>query len=198
MAVPAHGALTLGRPHGGWQALHGAHRSVLCAALTVALQCVGCTRSGGRMELMAAFSDDTVVGELSATWTDATASDRSAQPGRQVHVRVQVSNRLADRLYVELREFRLLTADGNTVTVGSAACALAPHAIGVMLERDVLFPANAGNSVRGFRVDPLAVPLSERGRAFYREFLLAQQPGSADHIDSVLAGYAASPPCAAE
>jgi hypothetical protein len=150
------------------------------------------------MELLAAFSDDTVVGDLSATWTDAPAADRSAQPDRPVHVRVQASNRLGDRLYVELREFRLVTADGNAVALGSAACTLAPEASGVMLERDVWIPGSASNSIRGFRVDPLAVPLSARGRAFYREFLLAQRPGTADEIDSLLAGYTASAPCAAE
>jgi hypothetical protein len=193
-----HGALTLRRSHGRWQGPHGTRGTVaLCAALTLALQCTGCTRSSGRMELLAAFSDDTVVGELSATWTDATAADRSAPPGRQVHVRVQGVNRLADRLYVELREFRLVTADGNAVVVGNAACALAPQASGVVLEGEAWLTGSANNSVRGFRVDPLAVPLSDRGVAFYREFLLAQRPGAEADIDRVLAAYAAAPRCRA-
>jgi hypothetical protein len=149
------------------------------------------------MELLAAFSDDTVVGELNATWTDAPPPNGSTHTGRRVHVRVQASNHLADRLYVELREFRLLTADGNAAVVGNAACALAPQASDVVLEGDVSLPGGASNSVRGFRVDPLAVPLSDRGVAFYREFLLAQRPGAAADIDRVLAAYAAAPPCRA-
>ncbi len=197
MAVPTHDALTLGRSDGGWQARQGARRTVLCAAVALTLQCAGCTRSSGRIELLAAFSDDTVVGELGATWSDASPPDRSAQTGRQVHVRVQASNHLADRLYVELRAFRLVTADGNAVVVGNAACALAPQASGVVLEGDAWLPGGAGNPVRGFRVDPLAVPLSDRGVAFYREFLLAQRPGAAADIDRVLAAYAAAPPCRA-
>jgi len=41
------------------------------------------------------------------------------------------------------------------------------------------------------------VPLSERGRAFYREFLLRQRPDAAAQIDAELAAYASAPPCGA-
>ena len=169
--------------------------------LGAALFVCGCARSGGTVDLMPPFSDDTVVGQLSVRWTDSgetRATGGADGTRRRVEFRIQAENLLSDRLYLRIRELRLIARDGTAVTGDAdAACALAPRATAVILTGSVWVPSADANAIRGFRVDPLAVPLSERGRAFYREFLLRQRPDAAAQIDAELAAYASAPPCGA-
>ena len=150
------------------------------------------------MELLAAFSDDTVVGEIDARWTDS-GDRRDVATGAAEHkltFRVDVVNRLADPLYLRLRHFRLLLADGpREDSTAEVECALAPGTTPAVLSGAIWVTGEAAAAVRGFQVDALAVPLSERGRAFYREFLLGQRPGAAAAIDAELAAEAAAAPC---
>jgi len=165
------------------------------------LLCASCTRSEGTVELLAPFSDDTVVGQITASWRDVGDGRGGGAAGageREVTFRIDATNRLAEPLYVRLRDFRLVAADGTAATsTASADCALAPGATPAVLSGTLSLPAQAG-AIRGFRLDHFALPLSERGRAFYREFLLEQRPGQAAAIDAELAAYAATPACRAQ
>jgi hypothetical protein len=166
--------------------------------LALLLAGAGCTRSHGTVELMAPFSDDTVVGALTATWRDAgewRLAGGPDTPERKVLFRVDAVNRLSDRLYVRLRDFRLLARGEAIDTAASAECTLAAGATDGVLAGALWVPASLAQRIGGFQIDRFAVPLSERGRAFYREFLLLQRPGAAAAIDTELAAYASAPPC---
>jgi len=160
---------------------------------------VSCSRSSGSIELMPPFSDDTVVGELTASWADngrQRVADTAGSIQHQVGVRVDARNHLSDPLYIRLQHLRLVGPAGPVeAPEATIACTLAPGLTAGVLEGRVWLPASEAGSVRRFEVDHIAVPLSERGRAFYREFLLRQRPGDAAAIDVELAAFAAAPPC---
>jgi len=162
------------------------------------LAAAGCTRSHGTVELMAPFSDDTVVGELTAAWHDAgewRLANGPDTPQRKVVFRIDAVNRLSDRLYLRLRDFRLLAGGEAIDSAATAECTLAPGTTEGVVAGTLWVPAGLAQRIGGFQIDRFAVPLSERGRAFYREFLLLQRPGAAAAIDAELAAYAAAPPC---
>jgi len=167
------------------------------AALLVLL-CAGCARSGGSVELLAPFSDDSVVGQLTASWheTGNVRAESAGEPGaREVAFRVDALNRLSDPLYLRLGDFRLTAADGTSAaSAATIACALAPGATPAVLSGTLWMPAVEGAAIRGFRLDHFALPLSRLGRAFYREFLL-QQGREAAAIDAEMAAYGAAPGC---
>ena len=166
--------------------------------VALVLAAAGCTRTHGTVELMAPFSDDTVVGELTVTWRDAgewRLAHGPDTPERRVLFRIDAVNRLSDGLYLRLRDFRLLARGEALDTAVSAECTLAPGTTQGVVAGALWVPARQAQGIGGFQIDRLAVPLSERGRAFYREFLLLQHPGAAAAIDTELATYAAAPPC---
>jgi hypothetical protein len=163
------------------------------------LACAGCSRASGSVDLLAAFSDDTVVGQLTARWDESGEERAGATPdGRDCKVAFHVDalNRLSDRLYLRLRDFHLIGRDG-THGAGEVGieCALAPGTTHGVLAGVDWVPCNATSAIRGFRVDHFAVPLSERGQSFYREFLLRQRPADAAAIDAEIAAFAAAPTC---
>lgn len=158
----------------------------------------GCARSAATVELIAAFSDDTVVGELSATWGDTGEERAGAGPNsleRKLIFRVDAVNRLSDPLYLRLRDFRLISREGALGAPAAIGCTLAPGATPGVLAGAIWVPARDAQGIRGFEVGRFAVPLSQRGRAFYREFLLRQRPEAAAAIDGELAAYVAAAPC---
>ena len=140
------------------------------------------------MQLLAPFSGDTVDGEITARWTDSGQTrdgGTAATTERTLTFRIDAVNRLSDRLYLRLRHFRLLTAEGSREDADARVeCTLAPGATPAVLTGRVWIAASQATAVRGFQVDYLAVPLSERGRAFYREFLLGQRPNATAAIDA--------------
>ena len=169
------------------------------ALALVLLASAGCARSESTVELMAPFSDDTEVGQLSAKWIPSGAERTHAGvTERELIVRVDAVNRLADRLYLRVRGLRLIGPSGP-LPAGDAGteCALAPGVTRAVLSGRVWVAEAETDAIRGFQVDRLAVPLSQRGRAFYREFLLSQRPAAAAAIDAELDAYAAAPPCRA-
>jgi hypothetical protein len=172
-----------------------------CSGLLLSLLiAAGCTRSAATLELIAAFSDDTAVGELNATWRDTGEERPGSAPNtreRKVIFRVDAVNRLSDPLYLGLRDLRLLGPAGALAVPGAVACALAPGTTPGLLSGAVWVPARDAPGIHGFEISRFAVPLSERGRAFYREFLLRQRPGAAAAIDEEMAAYAAAAPCRA-
>ena len=151
---------------------------MLCVGLLVPLLS-GCRKAEPGEPLLAAFSSQSVVGRLNATWTkDAYA--------------VKVANRLAEPLYVRLSGFRLLAGDRVVAQAEqSAACVVNGGDEATVL----LGQFHAAPDADGFEVDRFAVPLSERGRAFYREFALQKRPGDAAAIDTEIASFAAARPC---
>jgi hypothetical protein len=164
----------------------------------VLLTCAACSRSGGTLELLAPFSDDTVVGQVTASWraTGQARADAGGAAEREVAFRIDAVNRLSDRLYVRLRGFRLIAGDGTASSSALIAeCTLAPGTTPAVLRGTLWMPAAEVSALRGFQLDHFALPLSERGRAFYREFLLQQRPDRAAAIDAELTAYAAAPAC---
>lgn len=156
----------------------------------------GCTRSEQTIDLKAAFSDDTVVGHLEATWSAAPerASENGAQ--RAVTLRIDAVNLLADRLYLRLGGLRLIGPHGPIgLDESHSDCAVPANGTSAVLQATAWVPAAEASGIRGITVEQLAVPLSERGRAFYREFLLRKRGGPVAPIDAELDTYAAAPPC---
>jgi hypothetical protein len=144
------------------------------------------------MALIAAFSTDSRVGRLTATWSSTAAAGSGERAQGPVDYRVDVLNQLAEPLFVRLRDFRLL--NGGAVLARGAdevACLAPPGQTAGVLRGTVL----AAGAPDGFEVERFAVPLSERGRSFYREFLLRQRPGDAAAIDAEIAAFAAAPRC---
>ena len=161
------------------------------------LTCTACSRSNRPIELKPAFSDDTIVGELRPSWS-VTSDERGTGNSleRRVAVRFDAVNRLSDPLYVRLTKVRLVGPKGPIrLDDASVACALAPGETHGLLQSSVWMPAADVDSLRALQIDQFTVPLSERGRAFYREFLLLQRPSDAVAIDAEIATYAAAPAC---
>jgi hypothetical protein len=169
-----------------------------CGVLLV-LICAACTRSNRPIELKPAFSDDTVVGELRPSWS-VTSDERGNGNGleRRVAVRVDAVNQLSDKLYVRLTKLRLVGPNGPIrIDDATVACALASGETPALLQGSSWIPTADIDRLRALQVDQFTVPLSQRGRAFYREFLLMQRPSDSVAIDAEIATYAAAPACAA-
>ena len=58
---------------------------------------------------------------------------------------------------------------------------------------DLWLGREASTRIKDFRVADHAVPLSDPGRALYREWQLQGRPGAAAEIDAEIARYAAAP-----
>ena len=160
----------------------------------------GCARLDQTVELKPAFSDDTVVGQLRPTWT-VSGEERDTDSGRQrrLILRVDAINRLAEPVYLRLSGLRLVDPGAPIpADAARAECALPPGTTDGVLQAIVWTPVAHLDDIRGVEVDYFAVPLSQRGRAFYREFLLQQRPTDAAAIDAVIATYAAAPVCTAQ
>lgn len=156
----------------------------------------GCTRSEQTIDLKAAFSDDTIVGRLAATWHPAEERTSGTVAERAVTVRVDAVNLLADRLYLRLDGLRLIGPNGPTgLDQAHSECAVPANGRSTVLQVTAWVPAAQASGIRGIAIEQLAVPLSERGRAFYREFLLRKRGGPVATIDAELDTYAAAPPC---
>lgn len=156
----------------------------------------GCTRSEQTIDLKAAFSDDTIVGHLAATWH--TAEERTGEnvAERAVTVRVDAVNLLADRLYLRLGGLRLIGPNRPiALDQTHSECAVPANGTSTVLQATAWVPAADASAIRGIEVEQLTVPLSERGRAFYREFLLRKRGGPVTTIEAELDSYAAAPPC---
>ncbi len=158
-----------------------------------------CSRSQRAVDLKPPFSDDTIVGTLTVRWAetgDRRPAGESGAPEREVAYHVDVANQLHDALYLRINDLHLVGQGGDIATPESrVACTLPAQRTEPVLQGSVWIPETQSSGVRDARVQYLAVPLSERGRAFYREFLLQQRPGDAASIDAELATYADTPAC---
>ena len=175
--------------------------TVLLAMVLVA----GCSRDRNAVMLTAPFNDSTKIGQLTAVWEDAgderafAGGTRLAEPEVRFRFRVDAQNRLGDRLFVRLGNFQLVDATGLGLAAADAsiACALSAGTTEGVLSGDVWVPKRTAKNVAGFRISHFAVPLSDRGRSLYREWLLQGRAQDAAQIDSEIGRYAAAPPCLA-
>jgi hypothetical protein len=158
----------------------------------------GCARSDRTVELKPAFSNDTVVGLLRPTWS-SSGEQRAAGGERQQRLilRVDAVNQLSDPIYLRLSNLRLVGPDMPIpADQAGVECALPPGATEGLIQAVAWVPIQRLGDIRGVEVDYFAVPLSPRGRAFYREFLLRQRPSDGAAIDQEIATYSAAPLCA--
>lgn len=147
-----------------------------------------CRRAEQGTFVTAPFNDATRLARVDARWQVTPTG---------LHFQILVENRLADRLFVRLAQPSFRDADGNRLGGSDAGrgCVLAPHASDLVLDGDVALSAADANRVASFDVERFGVPLSDRGRGIYREFLLQQRVRTPAAIDEELARYAAAPPC---
>jgi hypothetical protein len=165
----------------------------LLLALLLSAGCAREPRPEQVLEMKAIFSESTIAGELLATWQ----TGRPDQAGRRpLTLRLTARNRLAERLYVRVGDIRVLAPGGAVPVPGSVdGCLLAGDAR-LPLFRATVTLADADTAVSGIAVEYTAVPLSERGRAFHREYLRRRRP-TLEEIDAELDAFAAAPPCVA-
>lgn len=172
-----------------------------CSALL--LVAAACNRDAGKVILTPPFDGKAKVGEVTATW-QGTGEERAFADGRKLaapqvrmQYRVSVRNRLADKMFVRLSEFRLL--DDGGIELGRDAarvdCVLAVGDSAGVLAGDVWIAKEAADDVRNFGVTHFAVPLSEIGQGHYREWMLQGRKGDAASVDAEIAGYAGAPAC---
>jgi hypothetical protein len=174
------------------------------AAALVALA-FGCWRDSNGVVLSAPFNDATEIGRVTAVWKN-TGEQRSFAGGTRLKAaevrfqyRVDVKNELDEPLYVRLGAFELVGEDGLSLGRDETVrrCAVAASAEEAVLEGSVWVAQSAAKQVESFRLRRFAVPLSERGRALYREWLLQRRPGQQARIDATLAAHARAPGCTA-
>lgn len=178
---------------------------LLLAATGLALTLCGCTPDPHTSPLTAPYDARTALGELSAAWTHRgeerafAAAVRLKEPEVRFGYHVDVRNRSGDKLCLRLARFELVGADGVALAADEARveCTLAAGATAGVLAGDVWVPKHLADSVQGFRISQLAVPLSESGRDRYRTWRLQGQQGAASEVDAEVARCAAAPPCAA-
>lgn len=163
----------------------------------------GCHDDSTRLYVTAPFNEETELADVNAVWRDTgeernfAESSRLDEPQVRFQYKVDLRNRLEHGLYVRLGGFQLVDDAGLSLGKAddSVKCVLAPGTTEAVLEGGVWVPKRSAKKVAGFRLRRFGVPLSERGRAMYREWLLQRRPEEGDAIDAELAGYAATPPC---
>lgn len=179
--------------------LYGAIVLVLVAILGA-----GCQSEDSERHLVAPFESQTKVAELNAVWT-RTGETRPAEgdPAAselRLRYRLMGRNLLQEGLYVRLSEFQFIDERGRTVAkdAASAECVLRGRSSAQLMEGSVWLPSTGADKVTSFRVESFAVPLSDRGRALYREWRLQREPLNAARIDAEIARYASVPECPAD
>lgn len=163
----------------------------------------GCRGDSNGVYVSAPFNEKTELAELSAVWRNTgeerTFADASRldEPQVRFQYKVDARNRLEDQLYLRLGGFELVDEDG--LSIGNAGeevkCVLGAGKTEALLEGSVWVAKRSTGQVAGFRLDRFGVPLSDRGRAMYREWLLQSRPEEGGAIDAELARYASAPPC---
>jgi len=166
----------------------------------------GCSRNPDDVPLTAPFNDDTELGELTAVWK-ATGEERSfahaarlAEPEIEIQYRVDARNDMKEPVFVRLADFQLLSRDGLALVTEQrkVECALAPGRVQGVMAGSVWVTKRAAGDADRFAVHRFAVPLSERGRALYREWLIERRPGEEKAIDAELQAYALAAACTAQ
>lgn len=166
---------------------------------------LACSGDPNRVVLTAPFDAYAKLAEITGVWTNTGEERAFAEATRlkesevRFQYRLNARNRMQDRLYVRLGGVQLVGGDGFPLGQDTAGieCTLDAGTTEGVLTGSVWLPKSKAKKVRGFRVSHFAVPLNERGRALYREWLLKHRPDQRAAIDAEITAYAAAPPCAA-
>jgi hypothetical protein len=164
---------------------------------------LGCSRDSGGVLLTAPFNDRTEIGRVTAVWKNAGEARafadgvRLAEPEVRFQYRVDVKNDMEHPVFVRLGGFELLSKDGLALGRDDSGveCTVGSRGAEGALSGSVWIPKRSADKVGSFRISHFAVPLNDRGRALYREFLLSTRPGEARAIDAEIAAYAAARGC---
>jgi hypothetical protein len=178
-------------------------RPTLFLVAVLLLPLVGCARHSEGVPLTAPFNDETEIGAVTAVWQSSgegrafAAGVRLKEPEVRFQYRVDVKNRMEHPMFVRLGGFQLLSSDGLALGADEArvACTVGSPGVQGVLSGSVWIAKHATDRIGGFTIRHFAVPLNERGRALYREFLLTTRPAEARAIDAEIAAYAAAPGC---
>ena len=163
-----------------------------------------CSRDEGAVVLTPPYADDK-IGDVSAVWSN-TGEERAFAEGRRLdgpevrfRYRVDVRNRLQEKVFLRLDEFSLIAADGLEIAKDRARveCALNAGRTTGVLSGEIWVPKRRVQEVQRFHIRHISVPLSERALASYREWLLQGRPGAAAEIDAEINLAAAAPSCMA-
>ena len=175
----------------------------ICALVAVLGMCMGCSRSSDGLSLIAPFNEETKLGELTAVWKQ-TGEEREfahavrlKEPEVEVQFRVDVSNEMNDPIFVRLTDFVLQSKDGLALATEQhkVECTIPPGRTQGVLYGSVWVTKRSAEQAGRFDLGRFAVPLSERGRGLYRQWLLERRPGQEKEIDAELQAYAAAPAC---
>jgi len=173
------------------------------ATLLMLVFLVGCRRDTSKIDLVAPFDDGRVLAEVRATWSPG-AEKRTFAGGRRLketeqrfQYKVDVRNRQSDKLLVRLDTFALIDKAGLEIGRDETRveCVLSADGADALLSGEVWLPERAAKDVHGFAVGHSAVPLDDKGRAFYRDWLLKGRPGATAEVDAEIARDAAAPAC---
>lgn len=164
-----------------------------------------CSHDNGH-PLSPPFDDRTVLGSVSAVWTETSdqrgfaEGDRLQQPQVRLQYRVDVRNRTNQKVFIRLGNFQLVDAQGLPLGADQASieCDLPDGQLNGVLRGDVWLPIDARRKVSGFRIASLAIPLDDKGRDKYRAWQLQGRPDAGAEIDKEIARLAAAPTCSGQ
>jgi hypothetical protein len=171
--------------------------------LSALILLVGCPGDATRVYVTAPFNEETELAEVRAVWRNTgeerafAEASRLAEAQVRFQYKVDVRNLLEHALYLRLGSFELVDDDRLSLAKADdqVQCVLGAGKSEALLEGAIWVPKRWAKKVTGFRLDRFGVPLSDRGRAMYRQWLLQSRPEDAAVIDAELARYAAAPPC---
>lgn len=164
---------------------------------------VACGRNGTKVMLSPPFNERTKIGEVTARW-EITSEQREFAEGRKldepqvrVRYRVDVRNDLGDKMFLRLGEFRVMSETGRELARAGdrIECILAVGDSKGVLAGDLWVTKRASSAVHGFRISHFSLPLSERGRALYREWALQGRKADGAAVDAEIAAYARAAAC---
>jgi hypothetical protein len=181
--------------------MHTALRLSLFIVLLLPL--AACSRDSGGVVLTAPFNDATEIGRVTAKWENTgeerafADASRLKEPEVRFQYGVDVTNDMDHTMFVRLGGFQLLSKEGLELGRDDAKveCTLGTRGAQGVLSGSVWIPKGSADRVASFQIGHFAVPLNDRGRALYRESLLATRPGEAQAIDAEIAAYAAAKGC---
>lgn len=181
----------------------GAARPARFVVVVFLVSLLACSRDSGGVLLTPPFNDATEIGRVTAVWentgeerafADAT---RLKEPEVRFQYRVDVKNDMDHPMFVRLGGFQLLSKEGLEVgrENSNVECIVGTRGAQGALSGSVWVAKHSADRVGSFQIGHVAVPLNDRGRALYREFLLSTRPEEAQAIDAEIAGYAAAKGC---
>lgn len=174
------------------------------ASLLTVLLLAGCSRDTHTIDVAAPYGDGKVLAEIHATWSPSSETRAFAGAARlketesRFQYRVNVRNRQGKKLLIRLSDFALTDKAGLEIGRDEkrAECVIGADGADALLSGEVWVPQRLAKAVHGFGIGRYAVPLEDKERTLYRDWLLKGRPDAAAEIDAEIARSAAAPPCA--